>query len=62
VKELFGELSYFKIKRVPRAENQQADALAKLASSSLNSLSKSILVETFPCRSIEDEWVMNIEA
>lgn len=62
VKELLGKLSYFKIERVLRAENQQVDALSKLVSSSLDNPSRSVLVETLPHRTIEDARIMNIEA
>ena len=62
VKELLSKLSYCKIERVLRVENQQANALSKLASSSLHNFSISALVETFPYRIIKEEKVMNIDA
>ncbi|GKD34857.1 reverse transcriptase domain-containing protein [Tanacetum coccineum] len=43
----------FTITQVPRSENKRADALSKLASSSFAHLTKSVLVEIAPCRSID---------
>ncbi|XP_021749911.1 uncharacterized protein LOC110715632 [Chenopodium quinoa] len=48
-------LEYFEIKLVPRAMNTQADALAKLASSSFNDLERTVMVEVLKERSIDEQ-------
>ncbi|XP_021735681.1 uncharacterized protein LOC110702286 [Chenopodium quinoa] len=45
VKQLTAQLQYFEVKLVPRAQNAQADALTRLASSSFNNLERTVMVE-----------------
>ncbi|XP_021746678.1 uncharacterized protein LOC110712521 [Chenopodium quinoa] len=47
-------LQYFEIKLVPRAQNAQADALARLASSSFNNLERTVMVEILGEKSIDE--------
>nr|XP_043633459.1 uncharacterized protein LOC122604652 [Erigeron canadensis] len=47
--------------QVPRSKNKQADALSKLASSSFTHLTKNLLVEIVPRRSIEVKLVSSAE-
>ncbi|GJW50720.1 reverse transcriptase domain-containing protein [Tanacetum coccineum] len=49
------------ITQIPRSKNKRADALRKLASSSFAHLTKSVLVEVVPCRSIEVRAINTIE-
>ncbi|XP_021751559.1 uncharacterized protein LOC110717215 [Chenopodium quinoa] len=53
LKEITATLEYFEITLVPRAQNPQADALEKLASSSSNDLERTVMVEILYCKSIE---------
>ncbi|XP_021713582.1 uncharacterized protein LOC110681765 [Chenopodium quinoa] len=55
LKSVASGLDYFKIKLVPRAMNTQADALAKLASSSFNDLERTVMVEILKERSIDEQ-------
>ena len=54
IKQLAAQLQYFEIKLVPRLKNAQADALAKLASSSFNDLERTVMVEVLKQRSIDE--------
>ncbi|XP_021760669.1 uncharacterized protein LOC110725510 [Chenopodium quinoa] len=55
MKQLIAQLQYFEIKLVPRAQNAQADALARLASSSFNDLERTVMVEILTQKSIDEE-------
>ncbi|XP_021714878.1 uncharacterized protein LOC110682840 [Chenopodium quinoa] len=55
MKQLIVQLQYFEIKLVPRAQNAQADALPRLASSSFNDLERIVMVEVLRHRSIEEK-------
>ncbi|XP_021749474.1 uncharacterized protein LOC110715212 [Chenopodium quinoa] len=55
LKSVASGLEYFEIKLVPRAMNTQADALAKLASSSVNDLERKVMVEILKERSIDEQ-------
>lgn len=48
----------FKIDRIPRSQNKRADALSKLASSAYSHLTKEVLVEVLPRRSITEQMVL----
>ena len=52
-KAIISKYSKFEVELIPREQNTQADALSKLASSSLTELNKSIFVEVHQKRSIE---------
>ncbi|XP_021723328.1 uncharacterized protein LOC110690721 [Chenopodium quinoa] len=54
MKQLAAQLQYFEIKLVLRLKNAQADALARLASSSFNDLERTIMVEVLKQRSIDE--------
>ncbi|XP_021757974.1 uncharacterized protein LOC110723010 [Chenopodium quinoa] len=54
VKQLTAQLQYFEIKLVPRAQNAQADALARLASSIFNNLERTVMVEILDEKSINE--------
>lgn len=60
--ELLDWLLEYTIKRVPRAENANADALVKLASSYPTELSRSVPVEILEALSLQEPEVMNAEA
>ncbi|XP_021755967.1 uncharacterized protein LOC110721143 [Chenopodium quinoa] len=55
VKELAAQLVHFQIDLVPRAGNSQADALSKLASSTLQSLTRTVMVEVLEESSIAEK-------
>ncbi|GJT75381.1 reverse transcriptase domain-containing protein [Tanacetum coccineum] len=61
LEELQGHFNNFTITQIPRSKNKRADALSKLASSSFAYLTKSVLVEVVPCRSIEFKAIHTIE-
>ncbi|GJX95395.1 reverse transcriptase domain-containing protein [Tanacetum coccineum] len=61
VQELQGHFINFTITHIPRSKNKHADALSKPASSSFAHLTKSVLVEVVPCRSIEVKAINTIE-
>ncbi|XP_021757927.1 uncharacterized protein LOC110722934 [Chenopodium quinoa] len=54
INQLTAQLQYFEIKLVPRAQNAQADALARLASSSFNNLERTVMVEILGEKSIDE--------
>ncbi|XP_021757954.1 uncharacterized protein LOC110722990 [Chenopodium quinoa] len=54
MKQLAAQLQYFEIKLVPRLKNAQADALARLASSSFDDLERTVMVEVLKQRSIDE--------
>ncbi|XP_021722675.1 uncharacterized protein LOC110690154 [Chenopodium quinoa] len=54
INELTAQLQYFEVQLVPRAQNSQADALARLASSSFNDLERTVMVEVLKQRSIDE--------
>ncbi|GJU99924.1 reverse transcriptase domain-containing protein [Tanacetum coccineum] len=59
-KDLTTRFRSFSITQVPRSQNKQADALSKMASMSFAHLTKKVLVEIIPCKSIEEIEVMAI--
>ena len=54
VKDLAGTFQKFKITQIPRADNTEADSLARLASSEGLDLKRSIYLESLPRPSIEE--------
>ena len=61
VQELQKHFQKFAITQIPRSKNRRADALSKLASSSFAHLTKNVLVEIVPCRSIDVKAVSSVE-
>ncbi|XP_021734970.1 uncharacterized protein LOC110701664 [Chenopodium quinoa] len=59
VKELAAQLVHFQIDLVPRAGNSQADALSKLASSTLQSLTRTVMVKVLEESSIAEKEQVN---
>ncbi|XP_056694947.1 uncharacterized protein [Spinacia oleracea] len=59
MKEAVAQLESFEIQLVPRAENSQADALSKLASSTLQDLERTVMVEVQEEKSIDKKPVVN---
>lgn len=57
VQHLQDQFDKFFIFQVPRSKNKRDDALSKLASSSFAHLTKNVLVEVVPCRSIDIDVV-----
>ena len=57
VRELLKKFIRVQVKHVPRAENSQADALAKLVTASQEDLGKLIPVEQLPEPAIDDREV-----
>ncbi|GJR44127.1 reverse transcriptase domain-containing protein [Tanacetum coccineum] len=60
VKALTGGFKAFTIKQIPRSENQKADALSKIASTSFAHLSKQVLVEELKEKSINEVEVLTV--
>lgn len=60
MQDLQKHFTSFSITQIPRSKNKRADALSKLASSSFAHLTKNVLVEIVPCRSIEAKVVISI--
>ena len=48
------EFEVVQVEKLPRSQNEQADALSKLGSSSMQNLKRSILVEVKPLSSIHE--------
>ena len=61
--ELISWFEVVHIERLPRSQNEQADALSKLGSFSMQNLKRSVLVEVKPVSSIheDDTSIFNIE-
>nr|XP_021860927.1 uncharacterized protein LOC110799950 [Spinacia oleracea] len=59
MKEAVAQLESFEIQLVPRAENNQADALSKLASSTLQDLERTVMVEVQEEKSIDKKPAVN---
>ncbi|XP_056694872.1 uncharacterized protein [Spinacia oleracea] len=59
MKEAVAQLESFEIQLVPRAENNQADALSKLASSTLQNLERTVMVEVQEEKSIDKKPAVN---
>ncbi|GJV78909.1 reverse transcriptase domain-containing protein [Tanacetum coccineum] len=59
-KDLAARFRSFSITQVPRSQNKQADALSKMAFVSFAHLTKEVLVEILPCKSIKGTEVMEI--
>ena len=59
VRELFKKFIQIQVKHVPRVDNSRADALAKLATTSLEDLGRLVLVEHLlePSVNVNDEEV-----
>lgn len=62
LRDLAAQLQSFEIELVPRAENSQADALSKLASSTLQDLNRTVVVEVMERKSIEEPEQVNCVA
>ncbi|XP_021756199.1 uncharacterized protein LOC110721370 [Chenopodium quinoa] len=63
IKNVMAKLRTFEVELIPRGQNAQADALSKLASSSLTELDRSVYVEVRRNRSIDQEAeVLCVEA
>nr|GEX56529.1 hypothetical protein [Tanacetum cinerariifolium] len=58
VKALTGSFKAFSIKQIPRSENKKADALSKIASTSIAHLSKQVLVEELKEKSISEVEIL----
>ena len=54
IKSVIAELKTFEVQLIPRGQNTQADALSKLASSSLTELNRSVYVEVRRERSVDE--------
>jgi reverse transcriptase-like protein len=61
--ELISWFEVIQVERLPRSQNEQADALSKLGSSSMQDLNRSVLVEVKPVSSIHEDAtsVFNVE-
>ncbi|XP_056691831.1 uncharacterized protein [Spinacia oleracea] len=59
MKEAVAQLESFEIQLVPRAEKNQADALSKLASSTLQNLERTVMVEVQEEKSIDKKPAVN---
>lgn len=59
-KEYIGTFKRFRIRNIPRAQNQKADVLSKLASVAFNHLTKEILVEILEQPSTEEKEIRAI--
>ncbi|GJS92294.1 reverse transcriptase domain-containing protein [Tanacetum coccineum] len=59
-KDLITRFRSFSITQVPRSQNKQVDALSKMAFISFAHLTKKVLVEVLPCKSIEEIEIMAI--
>ena len=53
--ELISWFESVHVERLPRSQNEQADALSKLGSSSMQNLKWSVLVEVKPVSSIHED-------
>ena len=53
--ELISRFEVVHVERLPRSQNEQADALSKLGSSSMKNLKRSVLVEVKPLSSIHED-------
>nr|GEX59726.1 reverse transcriptase domain-containing protein [Tanacetum cinerariifolium] len=60
VKALTGSFKAFSIKQVPRSENKKANALSKIASTSVAHLSKQVLVEELKEKSISEREILTV--
>ncbi|GJR38743.1 reverse transcriptase domain-containing protein [Tanacetum coccineum] len=60
VKGLVSGFANFSISQVPRSKNKKADALSKIASTSFAHLSKQVLVEVLPKKSIQEKEVTTV--
>ncbi|GJV61511.1 reverse transcriptase domain-containing protein [Tanacetum coccineum] len=60
VKRLVSGFASFSISQVPRSQNNKADGLSKIASTSFAHLSKQVLVEILKENSIQDEEVTTV--
>ncbi|GKB61831.1 reverse transcriptase domain-containing protein [Tanacetum coccineum] len=61
VRELQGHYNNFTMTQIHMSKNKYADTLSKLASSSFAHLTKSVLVEVVPCRSIKVKAINTIK-
>ena len=60
VMELLAEFDAIQLIRIPRMENAQADALARLASATRTELRRTIPIEVLESRSIDEDLTMNV--
>ncbi|GJY94691.1 reverse transcriptase domain-containing protein [Tanacetum coccineum] len=61
VQSLQERFKSFSITQIPHSKNKRANVLSKLASSSFVHLTKKVLVEIIPCRSIDMKTVNTVE-
>jgi ribonuclease HI len=59
-KEHIGLFKKFKIRNIPRSQNQKSDVLSKLASVAFNHLTKEVLVEVLEKPSTQEEEIKAI--
>lgn len=62
VKWLAEQFNLFQIQRIPRSRNKQADARSKLASSSFNKLSKTVLIKVLTQPSYQTRLVYPVDS
>nr|KAJ0228071.1 hypothetical protein LSAT_V11C100030700 [Lactuca sativa] len=60
VRNLTNTFKCFSIKQIPRGKNARGDALNNLASNTYDHLTKKVLVEVLPERSIDNQWVNTV--
>nr|GEY49072.1 reverse transcriptase domain-containing protein [Tanacetum cinerariifolium] len=60
VRTLTNSFKAFSIRQVPRSENKKADALSKIASTSIAHLSKTVLIEELKEKSISDVEILAV--
>ena len=58
--ELLAEFDAIQLIKIPRMENAQADALARLASATRTELRRTIPIEVLESRSINESLTMNV--
>ncbi|GKD84109.1 reverse transcriptase domain-containing protein, partial [Tanacetum coccineum] len=60
-KEALKDFDSYTIEHIQRNQNKKADALSKLASMTFEHLTKKVLVEVLPKRSIEEKEILQVE-
>lgn len=58
--KLANTFATFKVVKIPRSENRQADVLNKLSYTTFKHLSSMVLIEVLKSRSIDTKEIMNI--
>ncbi|GJT68976.1 reverse transcriptase domain-containing protein [Tanacetum coccineum] len=61
IKEALKDFDSYTIEYIRRNQNKKADALSKLASMTFKHLTKEVLVEVLPKRSIEEKKILQVE-